>query len=450
MRIQFLGGTDTVTGSKYLLEHEGRRLLVDCGLFQGLKQLRLRNWEPLPIEASAIDAVLLTHAHLDHSGLVPRLIRLGFKGPVHATQATRDLCELLLPDAGHLQEEEADYANRHGHSRHRPALPLYTEDEARAALERFQVLDFDKTHAPWPGWTWRLHRAGHILGAASLHIGWQGGSILFSGDLGRRDDLVMRPPERPEPADYVVIESTYGDRRHPDTDTLSAIAEVIDRTAARGGIVVVPAFAVGRAQTLLHCIQLLKAQRRIPDLPVYLNSPMAADATQILRRHADQHRLDARQCAALSREVKFVNTVEESKRLNALSFPSIIVSASGMATGGRVLHHLKAYAPDPRCTILFAGFQAAGTRGAAMLAGASEIKIHGTYVPVRAEVVGLGMLSAHADREQLLAWLEGLPAPKRVFVTHGEPVAADALRLGIEERFGWHAGVPDYLQSVAL
>ncbi len=450
MRIQFLGGTDTVTGSKYLLEHEGRRLLVDCGLFQGLKQLRLRNWEPLPIEASAIDAVLLTHAHLDHSGLVPRLIRLGFKGPVHATQATRDLCELLLPDAGHLQEEEADYANRHGHSRHRPALPLYTEDEARAALERFQVLDFDKTHAPWPGWTWRLHRAGHILGAASLHIGWQGGSILFSGDLGRRDDLVMRPPECPEPADYVVIESTYGDRRHPDADTLSAIAEVIDRTAARGGIVVVPAFAVGRAQTLLHCIQLLKAQRRIPDLPVYLNSPMAADATQILRRHADQHRLDARQCAALSREVKFVNTVEESKRLNALSFPSIIVSASGMATGGRVLHHLKAYAPDPRCTILFAGFQAAGTRGAAMLAGASEIKIHGTYVPVRAEVVGLGMLSAHADREQLLAWLEGLPAPKRVFVTHGEPVAADALRLGIEERLGWHAGVPDYLQSVAL
>lgn len=450
MRIQFLGGTDTVTGSKYLLEHGGRRLLVDCGLFQGLKQLRLRNWEPLPVKASQIDAVLLTHAHLDHSGFVPRLINLGFKGPVYATRATRDLCELLLPDSGYLQEEEADYANRHGHSRHKPALPLYTQDDAREALKRFEVLDFDKVHALWPGWTWRLRRAGHILGAASVHVAWERGSILFSGDVGRDDDLVMRPPERPEPADYVVIESTYGDRLHSKVDTLSAIAEVIDRTAARGGIVVVPAFAVGRAQTLLHCIHLLKAERRIPDLPVYLNSPMAADATHILRRHSDQHRLDVAQCAALSREVKFVNTVEESKRLNALKFPSIIISASGMATGGRVLHHLKAYAPDPRSTILFTGYQAAGTRGAAMLAGSREIKIHGAYVHVRAEVVGLDMLSAHADRSQLLAWLEGLPAPKRVFVTHGEPVAADALRLAIEERFNWQAGVPDYLQAVTL
>ncbi|MBO9651422.1 MAG: MBL fold metallo-hydrolase [Variovorax sp.] len=450
MRIQFLGGTDTVTGSKYLLEHAGRRLLVDCGLFQGLKQLRLRNWEPLPVRACEIDAVLLTHAHLDHSGLVPRLIKLGFKGPVYATRATRDLCELLLPDSGYLQEEEADYANRHGHSRHTPALPLYTQDEARAALGRFEVLDFDKAYAPWPGWTWRMRRAGHILGAASIHIAWDGGSILFSGDLGRDDDLVMRPPERPEPADYVVIESTYGDRVHPKVDTLSAIAEVIGRTAARGGIVVVPAFAVGRAQTLLHCIHLLKVARRIPDLPVYLNSPMAADATHIMRRYSDQHQLDAGQCAALGREVKFVNTLEESKRLNGLSFPSVIVSASGMATGGRVLHHLKAYAPDPRSTILFVGYQAAGTRGAAMLAGARDIKIHGAYVPVRAEVVGLDMLSAHADRGQLLAWLDALPAPKRVFVTHGEPVAADALRLAIEERFNWQASVPDYGQIVAL
>ncbi|MBB3176806.1 MBL fold metallo-hydrolase RNA specificity domain-containing protein [Variovorax sp. Sphag1AA] len=450
MRIQFLGGTDTVTGSKYLLEHAGRRLLVDCGLFQGLKQLRLRNWEPLPVRASEIDAVLLTHAHLDHSGLVPRLIKLGFKGPVYATRATRDLCELLLPDSGYLQEEEADYANRHGHSRHTPALPLYTQDEARAALGRFEVLDFDKAYAPWPGWTWRMRRAGHILGAASIHIAWDGGSILFSGDLGRDDDLVMRPPERPEPADYVVIESTYGDRVHPKVDTLSAIAEVIGRTAARGGIVLVPAFAVGRAQTLLHCIHLLKVARRIPDLPVYLNSPMAADATHIMRRYSDQHQLDAGQCAALGREVKFVNTLEESKRLNGLSFPSVIVSASGMATGGRVLHHLKAYAPDPRSTILFVGYQAAGTRGAAMLAGARDIKIHGAYVPVRAEVVGLDMLSAHADRGQLLAWLDDLPAPKRVFVTHGEPVAADALRLAIEERFHWQACVPDYGQTVTL
>lgn len=450
MRIEFLGGTGTVTGSKYLLAHEGRRLLVDCGLFQGLKQLRLRNWEDLPVKASRIDAVLLTHAHMDHSGFVPRLIKLGFKGPVYCTQATRDLCALLLPDSGRLQEEEADFANRHGHSRHKPALPLYSEDEARAALKRFEVVSFDDVHAPWPGWSWRLRRAGHILGAASVRVAWAGGSILFSGDLGRSDDLVMRPPAAPEPADYVVVESTYGDRSHREADPLVALAEVVNRTAARGGMLVIPAFAVGRAQTILHCIQRLKQSRRIPAMPVYLNSPMAANATPIFRRHLDEHRLSAEQCAAMSSEVTIVNTVEESKRLNALSFPSIIVSASGMATGGRVLHHLKAYAPDARNTILFAGFQAAGTRGAALVAGARAVKIHGAYVPVRAEVDNLDTLSAHADREQLLAWLAALPPPRRVFVTHGEPVAADALRLAIEERHGWPVTVPDYLASLEL
>lgn len=451
MRIQFLGGTGTVTGSKYVLEHEGRRLLVDCGLFQGLKQLRLRNWAPLPVKAGDIDAVLLTHAHLDHSGFVPRLIKLGFKGPVYCTAGTRDLCDLLLPDSGWLQEEEADFANRHGHSKHKPALPLYTLAEAREALHRFETVPFDQVHSPWPGWSWRLKRAGHILGAASARIEWDAGSILFSGDLGRSDDLVMRPPESPSPADYVVIESTYGDRLHREGDVLAALAAVVNRTAARGGILVVPAFAVGRAQTLLHCIQLLKEARRIPDMPVYLNSPMAIDATRIYRHHLDEHRLSVQQCNALSKGAIIVNTVEESKRLNHLGYPSIIVSASGMATGGRVLHHLKAYAPDARNTILFAGFQAAGTRGASLVAGAPSVKIHGAYVPVRAEVANLDMLSAHADREQLQAWLGAMPAPpRRVFVTHGEPVAADALRLAIEERHAWPVTVPDYLESRAL
>ena len=450
MRIEFLGGTGTVTGSKYLLEHEGRRLLLDCGLFQGLKQLRLRNWERLPVKASEIDAVLLTHAHLDHSGFVPRLIKLGFKGPVYCTQATRDLCELLLADSGRLQEEEADFANRHGHSKHKPALPLYTEDDAREALKRFEVLPFDEAQSPWPGWSWRLCRAGHILGAASVRIAWGNGSILFSGDLGRSDDLVMRPPAPSEPADYVVVESTYGDRRHRDLDTLSALAVVINRTAARGGILIIPSFAVGRAQTMLHCIHLLKKERRIPDMPVYLNSPMAADVTRIFRSHLDEHRLSHEQCAAMSKEATIVNTVEESKRLNMLTYPSIIVSASGMATGGRVLHHLKSYAPDAKNAILFVGFQAAGTRGAALVAGAKEVKIHGAYIPVRAEVANLDTLSAHADREQLLAWLDALPAPRRIFVTHGEPVAADALRLAIEERHGWLVTVPDYLESREL
>ncbi|SEF20956.1 MBL fold metallo-hydrolase [Variovorax sp. NFACC27] len=450
MRIDFLGGTGTVTGSKYLLTHEGRRLLVDCGLFQGLKQLRLRNWDELPVDPAGIDAVLLTHAHMDHSGFVPRLVRLGFKGRVYCSAATRELCELLLPDSGRLQEEDADFANRHGRSKHKPALPLYTEEDARAALKRFEPVGFAQECSPWPGWSWQLRRAGHILGAASLRIGWEGSSILFSGDLGRSDDLLMRPPEAAAAADYVVVESTYGDRRHPAADTLSELAGVINRTAARGGIVVIPAFAVGRAQTLLHCTQLLKQARRIPDMPVYLNSPMAADATRIYRRHLDEHRLSAEQCAAMQGKTIIVNTIEESRRLNSLGFPSIIVSASGMATGGRVLHHLKAYAPDARNTILFAGFQAAGTRGAAMVGGVDAIKIHGAYVPVRAEVANLETLSAHADRDELLAWLGTQRAPRRVFVTHGEPVAADALRLAIEERHGWPCTVPDYRESREL
>ena len=450
MQIDFFGGTGTVTGSKYLLTHEGRRLLVDCGLFQGLKQLRLRNWEPLPFDPASVDAVLLTHAHMDHSGFLPRFMTLGFRGAVYATAATRDLCGLLLPDSGRLQEEEAEFANRHGHSKHAPALPLYTEDEARVALKRFETVAFDQDWSPWPGWTVRLRRAGHILGAASVHVAWPGGSILFSGDLGRSDDLVMRAPQAPEAADYVVIESTYGNRLHPEVDTLRALAEVVNRTAARGGMLVIPAFAVGRAQTMLHALHLLKQARRIPDMPVFLNSPMAADATRIYRRHLDEHRLSAEQCAAMSHEAIIVNTVAESKRLNALKYPSIIVSASGMATGGRVLHHLKAYAPDARNTILFAGFQAAGTRGAALVGGADAVKIHGEYVPVRAEVANLDTLSAHADRAQLLAWIGQLKAPRRVFVTHGEPVAADALRLAISERHGWPVGVPDYRDSVVL
>lgn len=450
MRIAFMGGTGTVTGSKYLLTHAGRSLLVDCGLFQGVKQLRLRNWDTLPVDPSSIDAVLLTHAHMDHSGFVPRLVRLGFTGAVHASQATRELCELLLPDSGRLQEEDADYLNRHEKSKHKPALPLYSEQEAMAALKRFKDLPFHRECAPWDGWSWRLHRAGHILGAASIRIECGGTSILFSGDLGRGDDLLMRAPEPAEPADYIVIESTYGNRIHPHTDPLDELAAVINRTAARGGVVVVPAFAVGRAQTLLHAVQLLKEARRIPEMPVYLNSPMAADATRLYQRHTAEHRLSAEQCSAMQRQMVVISSIEESRRLNDLRFPSIIVSASGMATGGRVLHHLKAYAPYPKNTILFTGFQAAGTRGAAMLAGAQAIKIHGAYVPVRAEVANLDSLSAHADREQLLTWLGTQGKPKRVFVTHGDPVASDALRLAIEERYGWPCTVPDYLQSLEL
>lgn len=451
MRLTFLGGTGTVTGSKYLLEHDDRRLLVDCGLFQGLKQLRLRNWDEFVLAPSQIDAVVLTHAHLDHSGYLPRLVQRGFRGKVYCTQATRDLCGLLLPDSARLLTEEAEYANRHGFSKHHPALPLYTEEDAQAALKLLTPRGFDDGFEPIPGVRVLLRPAGHLLGAASARIEWDRQSILFSGDLGRNNDLLMRPPQPPEAADWLVVESTYGDRTHAADDALTVMADVISRTAARGGVVVIPSFAIGRAQTLLYGLHLLKQQRRIPDLPVFLNSPMAANATQIYEAHRAEHRLNREQCHAMGAAARIINTVEESKALNQLRMPAVIVSASGMASGGRVLHHLKAFAPDARNSILFAGYQAAGTRGATIVAGASTVKIHGQHVPIRAEVAQIDSLSAHADRDELLAWVGAMPsAPRRVFVTHGEPVPADALRQAIEERQGWPCTVPDYRASVEL
>ncbi|HEV8690906.1 MAG TPA: MBL fold metallo-hydrolase, partial [Ideonella sp.] len=426
MQLRFLGGAGTVTGSKYLLEHEGRRLLVDTGLFQGLKQLRLRNWEAFPIPPASIDAVILTHAHLDHSGYLPRLVAQGLRAPVYCSPPTRDLCGLLLPDSARLLEEEADYANRHGFSRHHPALPLYGEEDARRALHRLKVQAFDETFEALPGLQVRLRRAGHLLGAASVRVQWAGRSLLFSGDLGRSHDTLMRPPEPPEAADTVLIESTYGDRLHGDADPAAQIEAVVNRTVRRGGVVVIPAFAVGRAQALLLALHGLKAHGRIPDIPVFLNSPMAAGATELYERHAHELRVPADLFGVVRRATRIVDSVEESKRLNGLRMPAVIISASGMASGGRVLHHLKAFAPDPRNSIVFAGYQAAGTRGAAMVGGAATVKIHGQHIPVQAEVVQIDALSGHADRDELLDWIGALPAaPQRVFVTHGEPVASD-------------------------
>ena len=451
MKIRFLGGAGTVTGSKYLVEHAGHAALVDCGLFQGYKNLRLRNWEPLPFDAGKLAAVVLTHAHLDHSGALPLLMRQGFRGPVHSSAATIELCRLLLPDSGHLQEEDAAFANRHHSSKHEPALPLYTAQEARDTLPLLSAMPFDEWRELMPGVRMRLRMAGHILGAASVALESDEGRILFSGDLGRPDDPVMRPPAAIDAADFIVVESTYGDRLHDTSDVESLIGDAIRRTVNRGGTVVVPSFAVGRAQALLHIIHRLKAGGAIPDVPTFLDSPMAIDATAIYRRFGDQHRLSAHDCAAMFRAATMVRTVDDSRALNALRYPAVIISASGMATGGRVLHHLKTRAADRRNTILFAGFQAPGTRGARLVAGERSTRIFGEDVAVNAEVVAVQGLSAHADAAQIMAWLSTCPkAPRSVFVTHGEPGPADALRQRIEREAGWHAETPTMGDTVEL
>ncbi|MCC6472476.1 MAG: MBL fold metallo-hydrolase [Burkholderiales bacterium] len=449
--LHFLGATGTVTGSKTLVAGGGARVLVDCGLFQGYKALRLRNRAPLPVPPDSLSAVILTHAHIDHSGYLPLLARNGFAGPVYCSEATRELCAILLPDAGRLQEEEADYANRKGFSRHRPALPLYTEKDAIASLALLRPTGFE-SEFDIGGLRAHLVPAGHILGASMVSLRLGGRRLLFTGDLGRAGEAIMYPPSPVRGADYLVLESTYGDRVHPAGDPRERLAEVIVRTASRGGVVVIPSFAVGRAQSLLYAIHTLKAQGRIPaGLPVYLNSPMAADVTAIYRRRHEEHRLDAGEAAALGRAAVLVNTVEDSRRLNTRAGPMVIIAASGMATGGRVVHHLKAFAPDARNTILFSGFQAGGTRGATMLSGADSVKIHGQYVPIRAEVQVIDNFSAHADQAEILAWLSHFErAPRETFIVHGEPGAADGLRRRIEEVLRWRVCVPEYLQRVAL
>ena len=451
MELQFLGATGTVTGSKYLIRHAGASVLVDCGLFQGFKQLRLRNWAALPVAASSIDAVILTHAHIDHSGYLPLLAKQGFKGKVYCSEATHELCSILLPDSGYLQEEEAAYANRRGFSKHHPAMPLYTREDAVRCLRQFVPQPFGTDWSPASGLSANLAPSGHMLGSAFVRMDDGSRSILFSGDIGRPNDLILAPPTRVPGADYLVVESTYGNRLHEASDPLIKLGEVINRTAARGGVVVIPAFAVGRAQNLMYCIHLLKERGIIHNLPVYLNSPMAANATRIYHRHRDEHRLTPEQCDAMCHAATIVNTPDESRALNAKHGPMVIIAASGMATGGRVVHHLKAFAPDRRNTILFAGFQAGGTRGATIVGGATSVRIHGQDVPIRAEVASLDNLSAHADAMEIVQWMRGFSTvPQQTFITHGEPVAADAMRQRIERELGWSCRVPEYLESVSL
>jgi metallo-beta-lactamase family protein len=450
MRITFLGAVGTVTGSKFLVESEGTRLLVDCGLYQGLKQLRLRNWIPLELEPDGLDAVLLTHAHIDHSGYLPAVIRDGFSGPVFCTPPTRALCEILLPDSGRLHEEDARYANRKKFSRHEPALPLFTEEDAKAAVEQLQPVSFHEEirvgHL-----TARFVPAGHILGASSVEISDGARTVLFSGDLGRSDDLLMDPPEPPGKADWIVMESTYGDRSHGDGDPVAAIAEVLVRTAGRGGTLLIPSFAVGRAQALLYCLHEIFERGLGPRVPVYVNSPMATNVTELYERFHEYHRLSSEKCSAVCDVAEFVQSVDESKELAGRRGPLVIISASGMATGGRVLHHLRGLLPDHRNTVLLPGFQATGTRGADLAGGAERVKIHGRWVEVRAEVAQLDLLSAHADREDLVGWLGAAKQePRGVFLVHGEPAASDALRRTVKDQLGREPRIPEYQEVVEL
>lgn len=441
--LTFLGGAGTVTGSKHLVTHGDSRILVDCGLFQGLKNLRETNWKKLPIEARSIDAVVLTHAHLDHSGYLPRLVRDGFSGRILATPATREVAGLILRDSAHLQERDADLANRHGFSRHHPALPLYDQHDAERAIKAIDTVKLHREYKLHRDATLTFRRAGHILGAATAQVDIGGRRLVFSGDLGRYNDPVMHDPEPVPEADCVVIESTYGNRHHPPDDPVAVLGAIVERTVARGGTVVIPAFAVGRAQSLLYFLWRIRDRPALKNLRVFLDSPMAASASEMLYRHSAEHRLQKGDYEAACAAVHYVSNIEESKRLSADKEPKVIVSASGMATGGRVLHHIAAFATDTRHTLLFSGFQAAGTRGRKLLDGATEVRIHGQWIPVRAEVTEIPGLSAHADSDELIRWLRGFRRPpQRIFIVHGEPDASEALRERIGRELQWEATVP--------
>jgi metallo-beta-lactamase family protein len=437
-----LGAAGTVTGSKHLLESGGRRILVDCGLFQGVKNLRELNWEPLAVEPASIDAVVITHAHLDHTGYLPRLVREGFRGPIVSTEATGAVAEIILRDSAYLQERDAAFLNKHKASKHRPALPLYDSQDAERTMELFDAHPFERQFTLGVGAEVMFRRAGHILGASTVELSWEGRRIVFTGDLGRYDDPIMFDPEPVASADYLVMESTYGDRVREDVDPVDALADVIDQTVHRGGTVVVPAFAVGRAQTLLYYLWTLREAGRLPDVAVYLDSPMAINASELLGTYSSDHRLAPGVYEAMCDMATYTRDPEQSKKISESKEPKIVISASGMATGGRILHHLKAFAPDPRNTIMITGYQVPGTRGASIIAGERHVRIYGEWVPINAQVANLAMLSAHADADELLRWAKGFTTPpKQVFVVHGEPQPADTLRRRLEHELGWEATV---------
>ena len=444
--ITFLGGAGTVTGSKYVVQHEDRKLMVDCGLFQGYKQLRLRNWEPPSVELKEIHAVVLTHAHLDHSGYLPLFYVQGYRGKVYGTPATCDLCALLLPDSGHIQEEDAGFLNRHGYTKHHPALPLYDKHQAIQSLNLLSPQALGHTFNPIPGWKVTFSSAGHILGASSVLVEVAGRRILFSGDLGRPDDLLMMPPDKPPQADTVLIESTYGNREHPEENVIAELGAALKKVSARGGVAVVPVFAVGRAQAILYAIAILKERGDIPHgLPIFLDSPMAVHTTELYKKHPHAHRLDAQGIRDLHNVATMVESTDQSKKLASRHGPMVILAASGMATGGRVLHHLAHYLPDHRNMVILTGYQTPGSRGATLATGSGTVRIHSKEIQIEAEIVQLQSSSAHADGSQLINWLQSMKEPpSQVYVVHGEPESSGALRQRIENILGWRAIVPEH------
>ncbi len=457
--LTFLGAAGTVTGSKYLLEAADRRVLVDCGLFQGLKDLRERNWQPLPVPASSIHAVVLTHAHLDHTGFLPRLSADGFRGRVFCTPGTADLCKIVLPDAGRIEEEDAKEANRHGYSKHKPALPLFTENDAFRAISRLQPVGFDRPVPVTTGVTVRFVNSGHLLGSAVavLTLEVDGGrELVFSGDVGRYDRPVLPDPRPIDRADTLVVESTYGDRTHePDRDG-STLATIVNDTIARGGRVIVPAFAIGRVEEVIYWLKRLEDEGRIPQVPVYLDSPMALEALKYYTGRANELDPDVRPAhgqvsAFVTRRFQTVEKSRDSFELASSTGPAIVISSSGMATGGRVLQHLKTALPDPRNTVLFTGYQAEGTRGRRLVEGEREVKIHGEMVPVAAAVAQLHSMSAHADADELMRWLRGFTRPpKLTCVVHGEPQASATFADRVRRELGWTVAVPEYMQALEL
>ena len=429
MKITFLGGTETVTGSKYLVETQNTRILVDCGLYQGYKWLRRRNWEPLPLDINTLDAVLLTHAHLDHSGYLPVLFQQGFRGSVITHHATKELCSILLADSGHIQEEDTKFYARHKLSKHENPLPLYDRATAQQSMALFQSVEFGESVAIGDIEA-RLQSAGHILGAASIILAAEGKKVGFSGDVGRPDDIFMRSPQALPELDLLLLESTYGNRRHDQTDPFQQLAELVNTTTKRGGAILIPSFAVGRAQTLQHMLTTLMEADRIPRMPIYLDSPMAINVSDIYCRYANEHRLTQAQCHAMCKAVTYTRSTDDSKALSGQQFPHIIIAGSGMATGGRILHHLKRLLSDRRTTVLFTGYQAGGTRGAKMLEGVESVKIHGEWISNNAQVAVLHGLSGHGDYVEIEQWLKQSALQKNMSIqlVHGDPDALEGMR----------------------